>query len=378
MTTSVYLDYNATAPVHPEVAAAVTRVMDQTGNASSVHRFGRVMRGQIEDAREAVAALVGARAPDVVFTGSGSEANNLALQGCVRQRVLVSAIEHESVLAARPVAIPVPVRADGRISLTHLAALLARDDRPTLVSVMLANNETGVIQPVRDVARLARETGAMVHCDAVQAAGRVAIDMQALGVHMLTLSAHKIGGPQGVGALVLAPGVQVARQIHGGGQERGRRAGTENVAGIVGFGVSAGLAVAGLSEVPRIAALRDDLEARALEAMPEAIVHGAASPRLGNTSCLGVPNVAAEMQVMALDLAGVAVSAGSACSSGKVKPSHVLAAMGASGVTARSAIRVSLGWGSVPADVDCFIAAWRQILAEASRRYDTTLTAPAA
>ena len=302
MTTSVYLDYNATAPVHPQVAAAVARVMTHPGNPSSVHGFGRLMRAQIEDAREAVAALVGAKAAGVVFTGSGSEANNLALRGCGRARILVSAIEHESVLAARPDAIAVPVRTDGQVSLTHLAVLLARDDRPALVSVMLANNETGVIQPLREIAQLAHEYGALVHCDAVQAAGRIAIDMPALGVHMLTLSAHKIGGPQGVGALILAPGVEIARQINGGGQERGRRAGTENAAGIVGFGVAAALAETGLSRGPRISALRDDLEARALMAVPGTIVHGATAPRLGNTSCLGVPNIAAEMLVMALDL----------------------------------------------------------------------------
>ncbi len=294
MTTSVYLDYNATAPVHPEVAAALARVMAHPGNPSSVHGFGRLMRAQVEDAREAVAALVGARPAGVVFTGSGSEANNLALRGCGRERILVSAIEHESVLAAPPDAIAVPVRTDGRVSLTHLAALLARDDRPALVSVMLANNETGVIQPLREIAQLAREYGALVHCDAVQAAGRIAIDMPALGVHMLTLSAHKIGGPQGVGALILAPGVDIVRQIYGGGQERGRRAGTENVAGIVGFGVAAGLAEKGLSRATRMSALRDDLETRARLAVPGTIVHGATSPRLGNTSCLGVPDIAAE------------------------------------------------------------------------------------
>ncbi|MHA1564712.1 MAG: cysteine desulfurase family protein [Alphaproteobacteria bacterium] len=378
MSTPVYLDYNATTPVHAEVAAAMARVFVQPGNASSVHRFGRIMRREVEDARAAVAALVGADPADVVFTGSGSEANNLALGGCAREAVLVSAIEHESVTLARPDAVAIPVRGDGQVSLTHLAALLARDDRPALVSVMLANNETGVLQPVRQIVQLANETGTLVHCDAIQAAGRVAIDIQALGVHMLSLSAHKIGGPQGVGALILSRDMQIARQIHGGGQERGRRAGTENVAGIVGFGVAATIAAAAMSDMAGITALRDDLEARALKTLPGVQIHGAAAERLGNTSCISAPGVAADMLVMAFDLAGVAVSAGSACSSGKVKPSHVLHAMGADDDTARGAIRVSLGWATVPADIDRFIDAWCQITGKARRQRGAAVAAPAA
>lgn len=377
MNIPVYLDYNATTPVHPEVAAAMARIFVQPGNASSVHRFGRIMRREVEDARAAVAALVGADPAGVVFTGSGSEANNLALRGCGREAVLVSAIEHPSVMLARTDAVTVPVRADGQVSLTHLAALLARDDRPALVSVMLANNETGVLQPVREIAQLARETGTLVHCDAIQAAGRVPVDIRDLGVHMLTLSAHKIGGPQGVGALILGGDTRIARQIHGGGQERGRRAGTENVAGIVGFGVAATIAAAGLGDMPAITALRDDLEARVRKALPGTQIHGATAARLGNTSCFGAPHVSAEMLVMALDLAGVAVGAGSACSSGKVTPSHVLHAMAADDDTARAAIRVSLGWASAPTDIDRFIDAWYQIAAKAGRRHGA-VAAPAA
>ncbi len=377
MSTPVYLDYNASTPVVPAAAAAVTRVLVQPGNASSVHRFGRIMRREVEDARDQVAALVGAPTAGVIFTGSGSEANNLALRGCGRARALVSAIEHESVLRARADAVAVPVRADGCISLTHLAAALARDDRPAVVSVMLANNETGVIQPVREVAHLAREAGALVHCDAVQAAGRIALDIADLGVDMLTLSAHKIGGPQGVGALVLAGNLQIARAIHGGGQERGRRAGSENVAGIAGFGAAAGLA-ASYSESSRVTALRDELETRARAAAADIVIHGGAAPRLGNTTCLGLPGVAAETQVMALDLAGVAVSAGAACSSGKVTPSHVLRAMGAGEDTARSAIRISLGWASTAADIDRFIAAWSDIAVKARRRSGAATSVPAA
>lgn len=354
----VYLDYNATAPVRPEAAEAVAAALAEVGNASSVHRHGRASRRRLEDAREAVAALVDARAGQVVFTGGGTEANNLALVGTGRPRLLVSAGEHDSVLAAAPRAERIPLRRDGRVSLSKLAAMLAEDARPTLVSVMLANNETGVVQPLAEVASLAREFGALVHCDAVQAAGKIPVDMPALGVDLLTLSAHKLGGPQGAGALVVGEGVSLQPLLRGGRQEHGLRAGTEALPAIAGFGAAARAAAETLPAAAALAALRDRLEREVTALAPEAVIFGAEAERLPNTTCFALPAIPAETQVMALDLGGVAVSSGSACSSGKVRPSHVLEAMGASPAEAAGAIRVSLGWRSEPTDVDRFLEVW--------------------
>lgn len=366
MSEFVYLDYNATAPLRPEAAAAIARALEATGNPSSVHRFGRTARRQIEDAREVVAALVGGRFDSVIFTSGGTEANNLALSGCGRGRLLVSAGEHDSVLMAAPSATPVPLTSSGTIDLAALEALLGDSAADALVSVQLANNETGVIQPVAAVAERARSRGALVHCDAVQAAGRIDIDIAALGVDLLSLSAHKIGGPQGVGALVLGRDLALAPLLRGGGQERRRRAGTENVAGIVGFAAAADAARRDLPRQADVAALRERLEAEVRAVAPEVVAFGAAAPRLANTSCLAVAGLSAESQVMALDLAGVAVSAGAACSSGKVAPSRVLSAMGAGPDLAAAAIRVSLGWASGPADVDRFLAAWASLYSSSS------------
>ncbi len=358
MTTAVYLDYNASAPVRPEAKAALADALALTGNASSVHRFGRLARRRLEDAREAVAALIGARAERVVFTSGGTESNNLALCGVGRARAQVSAGEHVSVLNAAPEAARVPLSRDGRVDLTALAERLDADPRPALVSVMLANNETGVIQPIAEVVETARASGALVHCDAVQAAGKIPVDMAALGVDLMSLSAHKLGGPQGVGALVVAEGIELTAQLRGGGQERRARPGTENLPGIAGFGAAAAAAGAGLESMAALAGLRDAMERRLRALAPELEVYGAAAPRLPNTSCFAAPGLTAETQVMALDLAGIAIGAGSACSSGKVTPSHVLAAMGAGAAEAGAAIRVSLGWDSAPEDIERFLEAW--------------------
>jgi cysteine desulfurase len=359
------------------VAAAVAQALTLTGNASSVHGFGRRARACLEDAREAVAALVNAPPSAVVFTSGGTEANNLALRGITQneRRVLVSAGEHPSVLNAVDGAVRVPLGADGVIDLARLAEMLAGDPRPALVSVMLANNETGVIQPLEAVVDLARRHGALVHCDAVQAAGKIAVDMAGLGVDALSLSAHKIGGPQGVGALIAGETLALTPLLRGGGQERRRRAGTENLPGIAGFGAAAELAGAAIDDGARLAAMRDGLEARLHELAPEVLVIGASAPRLPNTSCIALPGLAAETLVMGLDLAGVAISAGSACSSGKVAPSDVLRAMGLAEIKA-AAIRISLGWDSSPADVDHFLQAWGEIYTrhDAARR----LQSPAA
>ena len=375
MTRSAYLDDNATAPLRPEAAAAMTEALGALGNASSVHRFGRDQRARLEAAREAVAALVGGPPSGLVFTGSGSEANNLALTGCGRRRLLVSAGEHASVLQARDDGELLPLDGDGLVRLDALEAALARDPEPALVSVMLANNETGVIQPIAEVAALAHAAGALLHCDAVQAAGRVPLDMTALGIDLLSLSAHKLGGPQGIGALLLAEGLEIAPLLRGGGQERRRRAGTENVAGAAGFAAAAQAAAAELPRMAALAALRDDLEDRARALAPDLVVVGAEAPRLANTSCLALPGCAAETQVIALDLAGVAVSAGSACSSGKVESSHVLRAMGLPEAVAGSAIRVSLGCASREADIALFLDAWA---AHTRRARDAGRRAPAA
>jgi cysteine desulfurase len=356
--TETYLDWNATAPLRPEAAAAMTAALARCGNPSSVHRRGRAARQEIERARSAVAALLGAPAEAVVFVSGGTEANHLALLGAGRQRVLVSAIEHGSVLHAVPAAEHIPVDGDGVVRLDALADLLAADPRPALVSVMFANNETGVIQPVTEIAAVAHAHNAVFHCDAVQAAGKIAFDATMIGADLVTLSAHKLGGPQGVGALVVPGGLDLAPLLRGGGQERGRRAGTENLPGIAGFAAAAEAAVAQIARFDRVRALREALEAEAVAAVPEAVVLGLGAPRLPNTAAIAIPGVAAETQVIALDLDGVMVSAGAACSSGKVGPSHVLKAMGVMPDLAGSTIRISLGWNSTEADVSHFLRSW--------------------
>ncbi len=366
----VYLDYNATAPMRPAVIEAVTSALGLFGNPSSVHGFGRAARHAVEEARERVAALVGVEPSRVVFTSGGTEANNTALRGSNGRRVIVSAVEHDSVLRAAPDAELIPVDAAGVVDLDALDRLLTRCEGPKLVSIMLANNETGAIQPVVEVVAVAHARGALVHSDAVQAAGKIPVDLDALGVDLLSLSAHKLGGPRGVGALIVGDGVAFEPLILGGGQERGRRAGTEAVAALVGLGVAAEIAGRELREAAELARLRDDLERRVRASVAEARVFARETPRLPNTSCFTMPGVASETQVMALDLAGVAVSAGPACSSGKVSSSHVLAAMGVPAAEAGTAIRVSLGWQTRAADVDRLFEAWSALYdrAGASRR----------
>jgi cysteine desulfurase len=353
-----YLDWNATAPLRPAAAAAISSTLGHCGNPSSVHRRGRWARQLVESARAQVAALVAASPDDVVFVSGGTEANHLALLGGGRQRILFSAVEHDSVRRALPGAEPIPVDHDGLVALDGLALALAADRRPALVSVMFANNETGVIQPVAEVAALARAHGALFHCDAVQGAGKVPLDLAEIGADFVTLSAHKLGGPPGIGALVVRGGLDLMPLLRGGGQERGRRAGTENLPGIAGFGAAAAAARAELEIYDRVRRLHAMLEAEIAVATPGAVVLGAAAPRLPNTSAIALPGIAAETQVIALDLDGVMVSAGAACSSGKVGPSHVLAAMGVAPELAATTIRVSLGWASSEADIEHFIDSW--------------------
>jgi cysteine desulfurase len=370
-----YLDYNATAPVRPGVVEAVREMLGRTGNPSSVHRFGREARRALEQARAAVAAMVGAAPGQVVFTSGGTEANNQALRSA-RGPVVVSAVEHDSVLAAAPDAPRLRVDAEGRIDLEALERELA-GLRPELVSVMSANNETGVIQPVREVAEVARRHGARVHCDAVQAAGKLAIDMGALGVDFLTLSAHKFGGPQGVGALVVRDALEPDPLLRGGGQERRWRPGTENLPAIVGFGRACELARADADWRERTGALRDRLEAQIAALAPAARVFGRNAARLPNTSCLTMPGVSNQTQLIELDLAGIAVSTGSACSSGKVGPSHVLAAMGVDPDEGACAIRISLGWASTQEDVDRLVDAWGRLYVRTRRTGADAIARPA-
>jgi cysteine desulfurase len=362
MNRAIYMDWNATAPLRAEALAAMTAALQEVGNPSSVHAFGRRARAWVDHAREAVAALVGGRAPLVTFTSGGTEANNLALHARQGRPLVVSAIEHESVLRPARLAGAQVARVgrNGEVDVAHLSHLLDKADRPAFVSVMLANNETGVIQPVAEIARVAKAKGALVHCDAIQAAGRIPVDINQLGVDYLTLSAHKIGGPQGAGALVLAGDLPVEPLVQGGGQERNRRGGTENVAAIAGFGAAAEEAAA-LTESARIGALRDALEEKLVGFGLPVTIFGRSAMRLPNTSCFASGTKTAETLVMALDLAGIAISAGSACSSGKVRPSHVISAMGFDAATAGSAIRVSLGWQNSAADIDQFIAAWARV-----------------
>lgn len=354
----IYLDYNASAPIVSAAKDAVVAALDVIGNPSSVHGEGRRARALVEEARASLAGLVGAAAESVVFTSGATEANNRAVSGSGRRRTLVSAVEHPSVLQAAATAEIIDVDRDGRVTPESLDALFVGDDRPALVSVMLSNNETGVVQPVAELAAVAHEHDALFHCDAVQAPGRLPVDMTALGADMLTLSAHKIGGPKGAGALIVAPGLDLESAIKGGGQERGRRGGTENVASIAGFGAAAAWAEAMLGEADRIRDLRDRMERELLARVPEAVIHGREVPRLPNTSSIGVEGASAETQVIALDLAGIAVSAGSACSSGKVTSSHVLRAMGLSEQAAASAIRVSIGAETTEDEIARFLDAW--------------------
>ncbi len=368
----VYLDWNATTPLRPEARAAMAAAWDISGNPSSVHAEGRKARRLVEEARAAVAASVAARPEGVVFSSGGTEANALALTPGLRrgagvpvQRLLVSAIEHASVLAGGRF----PAEAIETIAVTR-SGLLDLDDLrtkleggpATLVSVMLANNETGAVQPVAEVADIVHAAGGLLHVDAIQALGKIPFDINSMKADLVTLSAHKIGGPKGVGAVVLADGVQgLEPLLRGGGQELGRRAGTENVAGISAFGAAARAAMAALEEdAVRLRGLRDRLEDGLLQT-PEMIVFSGDVRRLPNTTLFTVPGLKAETAVIGFDLDGIAVSSGSACSSGKVQPSHVLAAMGLSHELAQGAVRLSLGWSTSETDIDLTLKTWRKL-----------------
>jgi cysteine desulfurase len=371
MNERLYFDWNATAPLRDEAREAVLCALAATGNASSVHAEGRAARRLIEDARAQVAELVGAEAKNVTFTSGATEANNLALTPALetagekrrRDRLFISAIEHPSVLCGgrfpAEVVEQLPVTRDGVVDVNALRSTIAQAERP-LISVMLANNETGVIQPIGEIAEVVHAANGLLHVDAVQAPGRIGCDIAALGADLMTISSHKIGGPQGAGALIRRGDLHLEPLIKGGGQERGLRAGTENVAAIAGFGAAAAVA-ARQPAAAHMAELRARLEAGIKAATPQAVIFGEGAQRLPNTTAFAVPGMKAETAIIAFDINGIAVSSGSACSSGKVQPSHVLAAMGVAPDLARGAVRVSLGWSTTEADVDRFLGTWNKL-----------------
>jgi cysteine desulfurase len=389
----IYLDHNATVPVQPDVVVAVAQALS-LANPSSVHTEGRAARAAVEQARARVAALVRASSRHVVFTSGGTEANVTVLVPGLRERdesagpssckamlLLMSETEHPCVREGHrfgPDNVEhIPVGRDGLVDLGWLEARLTRFEaefpgQRAMISVHLANNETGVIQPVRAISELARRFDALVHCDGVQAAGRIDIDITRLDVDILTLSAHKLGGPKGVGAIVFRNGrlYLAEKLLRGGGQEVGWRAGTENVAGIIGFGVAAEIAAGALAtERSRLSQLRDELERRVVACAPETIIFGKSVPRLPNTSAFATPGVSAETALIQLDLAGISISSGSACSSGKVKQSHVLRAMGVASELSKGALRVSLGWTTTAEDIDWFIDAYTQMIVALLERH---------
>jgi len=371
-----YFDWNATAPLRPEARAAMLAALDAPRNASSVHAEGRAARKIVEEARAKIAALAGAEPQNVIFTSGATEANMLALTPSIggappRDRLFVSAIEHPSVRAGgrfAPEAVEVlPVTRDGVLDLEALETALSRTTHP-LVSVMLANNETGVIQPIRRAADLVHAAGGLLHVDAVQGAGRISVGMGKLGANLLSVSSHKIGGPQGAGALIRRQGLSPDPLIKGGGQERGFRAGTENVAAIAGFGAASEAAQRGMAtEASRMAGLRDRLEAEIRAITPDVVIFGAAAERLPNTSLVAVPGTKAETGLIAFDLNGIALSSGAACSSGKVQTSHVLEAMGVPPNLARAALRISLGWETTESDLDRLLNAWKKVVSSLRR-----------
>ena len=370
----VYLDWNATAPLRAEAQRAMAAAWEFVGNPSSVHVEGRRARRLVEEARAAIATAVGASARNVIFTSGGTEANTLALtpglysgRGAPIQRLAVSAIEHPSVLAGGrfPAAAVsrIGVTPSGVIDFNDLESRLGEQGAgPMLVSVMAANNETGALQPIEQAAEMVHASGGLLHVDAIQVLGKISFDINDMGADLVSLSAHKIGGPKGVGALVLAEGVSgLEPLLRGGGQERSHRAGTENVAGIAGFGAATNAAMSALgADAARLLRLQDRLE-RGLEETPRLILFSKDVPRLPNTTLFTVPGLRAETAVIGFDLAGIAVSSGSACSSGKVQPSHVLEAMGFPRDLTQGAVRLSLGWSTSEADIDCCLEAWRKL-----------------
>jgi len=361
MTERIYLDYNATARIRPEVISTMAETMASVGNASSVHSAGRAARKAVETARKQVAALVGAQSDQVIFTSGGTEADNQAMASTDPERTFVCAIEHPAVLDASPIAKRFPVDASGVADLAALDRLLSETPEPQLVALMLANNETGVLQPVSEAAEIAHKYGAQFHCDAVQAVAKIPVDFQSLGADTMAMTGHKFGGPQGIGALIVRDRNTVNCLIQGGGQENGLRGGTESVALIAALGTAAEIALERMADYGRLERMRDRMEKRLVQITPGMQIFGGDAPRLPNTSKLMMPGVSSETQVMSFDLAGIEVSAGSACSAGRIEPPYVLTAMGVPDSDALCALRISLGWGTTETDIDRLVSEWSTI-----------------
>jgi len=357
----VYVDYNATAPLRPEAKTAMIEVLGNPGNPSSVHSMGRQAKNVIERSRSQISEFIGAGQENVVFTSGGTEADILALKGSNCSSILISSIEHDAVLEAVPEASRIMVSENGLLDIEHLKALLKKAPKPILISVMWANNETGVIQPIEAVSNLASDFDALVHVDAVQALGKLPIHFLNSGIDMLSISAHKIGGPTGIGALIIREDLNLEPIMVGGGQERGKRSGTENLAGIAGFGAAAEACSKQEDADKKIVHLRNYFEKVILTKVPSAKIIAQKQKRLDNTSAIFMPGLNAETQVMAFDLEGIAVSAGAACSSGKVKQSHVLKAMNLPDELINNTIRISFGWQNSEEDVNRLIEVWLKI-----------------
>jgi cysteine desulfurase len=379
----IYMDYNATCPLRKEALAAMMESYEVVGNPSSIHQFGRQKRALLESARAHLAIQLGTTPETLIFTSGGSEANALAITGSRSQTayLVTSTIEHDSVLVHGTKTLTtegphhrlVRTTAEGVIDLSHLEEVLATTPSPALVSIMFANNETGVIQPIKEAARLAHAAGALIHTDATQALGRMPVCFEDLGIDMMTVSSHKVGGPLGTGALIVRPSLKLSPQILGGLQERGLRAGTENTPGIMGF--AAAVEAASSDDIAQISQMRDALESTLKAHVPDLKIYGEQASRLGNTSCFSTPLLTQESQLMALDLVGIGVSAGAACASKKMRASHVLMAMGSTLDEAKCALRVSLGYRTTPSDIEALTTTWLTLYARAHNRiYDKPLT----
>lgn len=361
----IYLDNNATTPIKPEVIKEVMRVMELGGNPSSVHAAGRNAKATMEQSRQTIANIINCRPQKITFTSGGTEANNMALLASGMDHIILSATEHDSIIGLNDhfkgqIDI-LPVDENGLVSCHDLQAALQKCSSNSLVSIMLANNETGVLQDIKKLCQITHEAGALFHTDAIQALGKIPVDFRDLGIDMMSLSAHKIGGPHGVGALVALEKINIKPRNIGGGQEVGRRSGTENIEGIAGFAKAVDLTPENIKIMAQLMSLRDKIEHDIKKHVPDVIFYGKDSHRIANTTTILMKDVLSETQVMAFDLDGICISSGSACSSGKVKPSHVVSAMGGTSEQALSTIRVSLGWQTTEDDVEAFIAAWKKL-----------------
>lgn len=363
MMNNIFFDHNATTPIRPNALSLATQIMGEVGNAASTHSFGRTASKHVETARRQIAELIDVSPQQIIFNSGASEGNNTILKGFSGQRILISAIEHPSIMECGVVSESIPVTSQGVIDLEAYHTMLHTGTPPALVSVMYVNNETGVIQPIQEIARMAKEVGALVHCDCVQAFGRIPFTRESLGVDFLTLSAHKIGGTHGVGALVSAVGLQVPKLVQGGGQERRQRGGTVNVAGIAAFGSAAVDAVGSLDEYQKLSQWRDRIEDHVLRSSNRVQIMGRDAPRTANTSMMVIDSKGHDTLLMAFDLDGVAMSAGSACSSGSTKLSYTLTAMGVDAYAPVASLRLSLGYTTTEKEVEDFLMIWDKISA---------------